>query len=126
MPARSLEDVMTTHTEPWILSNRATARLRDHAYVIALNLGADTDLAEDVAQITVLRLNEAAARNPAARRLLHGDDWASCVSRVTSRTLAAHRVAESERLRSERALDSIQDLADERNDLEELIAVMAL
>lgn len=114
-------------TMGWELPLETTPTLRDYALQVAVRNGAPRDLAEDIAQITLLRLNEAAARNPGVLALLGAPTWRSYVAASTRNVLAGHHRSESRRLRREESDSASQErLAAETRELDELLAAMMI
>lgn len=114
-------------TGMWLLSDELTRTIINYARGVATQNGATVELAEDVAQITVLRINEAARRNSAVRTLVSNKGWRGYVATATRNVLAGHHRSEARRLRRESA--SIEDsarLASEIRELEQLEAAILL
>src|SRR5438309_11846520 len=87
----------------WQLPLDLAPRLRQYAVDVATMNGASPDLADDIAQVTLLRLNDAAARNPGVIDLVRSPTWKSYVATATRNVLAGYHRSEARRARREAA-----------------------
>lgn len=111
----------------WELPLETSQTVRDYSFEVALKNGASSELADDIAQITVLRINEAAARNPAVIDFVQGRNWRAYVASATRNVLAGYHRSETKRLKREESEAWVQErLAEEARELDELLAVLLL
>jgi RNA polymerase sigma factor (sigma-70 family) len=111
----------------WTLTVSQTEEFRDLAFEVARRQGAPRDVADDVAQITILRLMEAADRSPTVTSVLASDKAPGYVTTATRNVLAGYHRSESRRLRREEtAFYSDQRLVAETSELEQQLGVMMI
>lgn len=111
----------------WVLPIATTPQIRAFAHEVAMANGASPELADDIAQLTVLRLNDAATRNCAVLALLRGTSWRLHVAKATRRVLSGYRRDESLRAAGEeqRARCDLASLGQD-GEFEGLLAVLHL
>lgn len=111
----------------WQLPLELSTRIREYAVEVARLNGATPDEADDVAQATIIALNDAATRNPSVGDLLLADGWRGYVATATRNALAGYKRSEGRRAqREESEARQRSALGTGSDELEELDAHLLL
>lgn len=98
----------------WTLPGDLARTIVDYAQVVAKQNGASATLAEDIAQITIIRIDEAAGRNPGLRSLLERKGWRGYVATATRNVIVGHHRSEARRLTRETTSSRDQERLSEK------------
>ncbi len=111
----------------WQIRSELSARLREYAVNVAKLNGAPPDVADDVAQLTLIALNDAATRNPALLDILSGPSWRAYVATTSRNALSGYQRSEARRQsREDNEARKTVPLHEDRDGLEELEGILLL
>jgi RNA polymerase sigma factor (sigma-70 family) len=112
----------------WQVPLSQTQRLRDHSFKVARRAGAPPELADDIAQITMMRLSEACGRTPELiNEVLSSETAEAYVASATRNVLAGYYRGEDRRLRREAtAMESLERLNQSATEIDEQLGVILI
>lgn len=116
----------TSMSSRWTLPEELAGVIVEYAQLVAEQNGASPDLAQDIAQTTVIHIDQAARRNPGLRTLLERKGRRAYVATATRNVLVGYHRSEGRRVKRETASMRDQERLIEDAQLQQLESAVLL